>query len=112
MTTTEGQEPIVTRELISRMRLAADALEDATAVRASIVKEHKDTGWDPSGLRLIAQGWEYELDKDEVIEQLTQRIAEFMTQSVQYDRVARERATPIAHLVYASFDVKLKSGRS
>lgn len=52
-----------------------------------------------------------EIESKDAIEQLTECIAGFLTQSTQYERVARERATPLAYLIYANFDIKPKGDK-
>ncbi|AWG57941.1 hypothetical protein D2E49_04070 [Mycobacteroides abscessus] len=86
----------------------ADKLQDITAQIEPETTAFA-RAWSPIGLRHYAAEWTAFLDeRDALIEQLTRCIAGFFTQSTQYERVARERATPLAYLIYANFDVKPK----
>lgn len=116
---TENAKP--TRELITNAREAADILCDVSRAYFDEATQRSAGGvgnmaWCPDSLNAVAHNWEAELDAaeaaaNEVIEQLTQCLAGFFTQSTQYERVARERATPIAYLIHANFDIKPKGGR-
>ncbi|NGX09138.1 hypothetical protein UI24_18755 [Mycobacteroides franklinii] len=90
----------------------ADKLADITPLIDPKATTIVGRPWSPNGLRQYVAEWTNKLDAEEtVIEQLTQCVAGFFTQSTQYERVARERAMPIAYLIYANFDVKPKGGR-
>ncbi|QST90147.1 hypothetical protein [Mycobacteroides abscessus] len=100
--------PEPTRALLEMVAEMADKLQDITAQIEPETTAFA-RAWSPIGLRHYAREWTAVLDeRDALIEQLTQCIAAFFTQSTQYERVARERATPLAYLIYANFDVKPK----
>ncbi|SHT13476.1 Uncharacterised protein [Mycobacteroides abscessus subsp. abscessus] len=105
------ETPKPTRELIAKMRDAAGALQDATRIHFGDLNPGRasQTNWSPVYLRRVADQWESDLDADDALtEQLAQCIAGFLTNSQQYEKLARERANPIARLVLANFDVKPK----
>lgn len=100
--------PEPTKALLEMVAEMADKLQDITAQIEPETTAFA-RAWSPIGLRHYAAEWTAFLDeRDALIEQLTQCIAGFFTQSTQYERVARERATPLAYLIYANFDVKPK----
>ncbi|QST88861.1 hypothetical protein PROPHIGD39-2_6 [Mycobacterium phage prophiGD39-2] len=103
--------PEPTRTLLQMASELADQLESVSRKigLASAGFTASSRPWSPDGLREYVNKWTNKLDaEDALIEQLTQCIAGFFTQSTQYERVARERATPLAYLIYANFDVKPK----
>lgn len=109
-----AETPLPTRELIARMREAADTLQDASRIYfdESRAEGASNIGWRPVNLRSVAHNWEADLDAEDLVaEQLTQCIAGFLTDSPQYETVARGRANPIARLVMARFDVKPKEAK-
>ncbi|NOS01084.1 hypothetical protein HGK63_13065 [Mycobacteroides abscessus] len=92
----------------------ADELQDITAqIEPASPTYCSGRAWSPNGLREYVSKWTAVLDeRDALIEQLTQCVAGFFTQSTQYERVALERATPLAYLIYANFDVKPKGSKA
>lgn len=101
-----------TRALLEMVAEMADKLADITPLIDPSSRDPECRPWSPAGLRGYVAEWTNNLDADDaLIEQLTQCIAGFLTQSTQYERVARERATPIAYLIVANFDVKPKGGK-
>ncbi|AMU39212.1 hypothetical protein A3N99_02650 [Mycobacteroides abscessus] len=110
-----AETPKPTRELVARMRDAADTLQDVSRIYfdESRAEGASNIDWRPVNLRSVADSWDAEIDAEELVtEQLTQCIAGFLTQSTQYERVARERATPLAYLIHANFDVKPKGTKA
>jgi hypothetical protein len=109
-----AETPKPTRELTRKMREAADTLQDASRIYfdESRAEGASNIDWRPVNLRSVADNWDAEIDaEDLVIEQLVQCIAGFLTNSQQYEQLARERANPIARLVLANFDVKRKGAK-
>lgn len=105
------QEP--TRALLEMVSEVADKLADITPLIDPKGTTVVGRAWSPNGLRQYVAEWTNKLDGDDaLIEQLTQCIAGFLTQSTQYERVARERATPLAYLIHANFDIKPKGGKA
>lgn len=95
-----AETPKPTRELIAKMREAADTLQDATFIyfdernpgRAS------QTDWRPVNLRSVARDWETQLDEDN---RMAEQIAEMMTDPTRSN-------LDIAHEIIQRFDVKPK----
>lgn len=102
-----------TRALLEMVSEVADKLADITPLIDPETTTIAGRAWSPNGLRQYVAEWTDKLDADDaLIEQLTQCIAGFFTQSTQYERVARERATPLVYLILANFDVKPKGAKS
>ncbi|RIT69244.1 hypothetical protein [Mycobacteroides abscessus] len=108
-----AETPKPTKELTARMREAADTLQDASRIYfdESRTEGASNIDWRPVNLRSLADDWDAALDAEDLLtEQLTQCIAGYLTDSQQYEKVARRRANPIARLVMDNFDVKPKAG--
>lgn len=106
--------PEPTRALLQMASELADQLESVSQEIDSFSAGFTAASrpWSPDGLRGYVAKWTEVLDeRDALTEQLTQCIAGFFSQSTQYERVARERATPLAYLISANFDVKPKGAR-
>lgn len=107
----------ITRAFLEMVGEAADKLE---AVAREIGSDaygdanHPDQCfWSAASLRRYVTDEAARLDaEDALAEQLVQCIAGFLTNSQQYEKLARERANPIARLVLANFDVKPKGAKA